>query len=148
MAEGTLPYLEQFNVHADPAPVGVRWAKWLKRFDNLLIALDITDEKRQQALLFHYAGSEVSDIFDTFPEKDKGKEEEYSRAAELLTQYFLPKRNTEYKVHVFRQAKQMTGETMDRFHTRLRKLARNCEFTDVYREVKTQIIQGCLSQRL
>ena len=42
----------------------------------------------------------------------------------------------------------MTGETVDTFHTRLRKLARNCEFTDVDRELKTQIIQGCLSQRL
>jgi hypothetical protein len=70
MTEGTLPYLQQFNVHEDPASTGDRWAKWLKRFDNLLIALDITDKKRQRALLFHYAGSEVADIFDTFPEKD------------------------------------------------------------------------------
>ena len=49
---------------------------------------------------------------------------------------------------MFRQAKQMSGETTDRFHTRLRKLAKTCEFTDVDREIKTQIIQGCLSQRL
>jgi hypothetical protein len=148
MAEGTLPYLEQFNVHEDPASVGIRWEKWLRRFDNLLIALGISDGKRQRALLFHYAGSEVADIYDTFPEKEKGKEDEYSRAAELLTQYFLPKKNIEYEVHVFRQAKQMTDETMDKFHTRLRKLAKTCEFTDIDREIKTQIIQGCLSQRL
>jgi hypothetical protein len=60
MAEGTLPYLQQFNVHKDPASTGVRWPNWLKRFDNLLIALDITDKKRQRALLFHYAGSWLS----------------------------------------------------------------------------------------
>ncbi|XP_028418333.1 uncharacterized protein K02A2.6-like [Dendronephthya gigantea] len=147
MAERTLPYLEQFNAHEDIASVGVRWTKWLKRFENLLIALDINDEKRQRALLFHYAGCEVADLFDTFPEKDKGKDNDYSRAVELLTEYFSPKKNIEYEVHVFRQAKQMSGETMDGFHTRLRKLARTCEFTDVEREIKTQIIQGCLSQR-
>lgn len=94
----------------------------------------------QRALLFHYAGSEIADVFDTFLEKDKSKEEEYSRATEY--------EEYEYEVHVFRQAKQMTGKAMYTFHTRLRKLARNCEFTDVDREVKTQIIQGCLSQRL
>ena len=37
---------------------------------------------------------------------------------------------------------------IDQFHTRLRKLVKNCEFTDDDREIKTQIIQGCLSQRL
>ena len=110
--------------------------------------MDIDDKRRQRALLFHYAGSEVADIFDTFPEKDKGKDDDYMRAVELLTNYFSPKKNIEYEVHMFRQAKQMSGETMDRFHTRLRKLAKTCEFTDVEREIKTQIIQGCLSQRL
>ena len=30
----------------------------------------------------------------------------------------------------------------------MRKLAKNCEFVDIDREIKTQIIQGCLSQRL
>jgi hypothetical protein len=29
-------------------------------------------------------GSEVAHIFDTFPEKDKGKDNDYSRAAELF----------------------------------------------------------------
>ena len=53
MAEGTLLYLEQFNVHEDPASIGIRWVKWLKHFDNLLVALNITDKKRQRALLFH-----------------------------------------------------------------------------------------------
>ena len=79
MAERTLPYLEQFNAHEDIASVGVPWTKWLKRLENLFIALDIDDKRRQRALLFHYAGSEVADIFDTFPEKDKGKHDDYTR---------------------------------------------------------------------
>ena len=108
----------------------------------------IGDKKRQHALLFHYAGTEVADIFDTIPEKDKGKDEKYLRAVELLTNCFSPKKNIEYEVHVFRQVKEMSDETLDIFHTCLRKLAKTCEFTDIEREVKTQIIQECLSQRL
>ena len=46
------------------------------------------------------------------------------RAVELLTNYFSPKKNIEYEVDMFRQAKQLSGETMGRFHTRLRKLAK------------------------
>ncbi|CAB4008236.1 Hypothetical predicted protein, partial [Paramuricea clavata] len=70
------------------------------------------------------------------------------KAEELLSEYFLRKKYIEYETHVFRQAKQVTAETIDRFHTRLRKLVKNCEFTDDDREIKTQIIQGSLSQRL
>ena len=79
MAERTLPYLKQFNAHEDIASVGVRWTKWLKRLESLYIALDIDDKRRQRALLFHYDGSEVADIFYTFPEKDKGKDDDYMR---------------------------------------------------------------------
>ena len=44
----------------------------------------------------------------------KGKDDDYYRAADLLSEYFLPKKNIEYETHVFRQAKQMTSETIDR----------------------------------
>ena len=85
MAEGTLPYLEQFNADEDITSVSIRWTKWLKRFENLLVALDMDDKRRQLALLFHYAGPEVADIFDTIPGKDERKDDGYSRAVELLT---------------------------------------------------------------
>lgn len=74
--------------------------------------------------MFHCAGFEVEDIFDTFPDKDKGKDDEYGPAVELLTDHFSLQKNIERKVHVFRHAKQMTDETVDGFHTRLRKLAK------------------------
>jgi len=51
-------------------------------------------------------------------------------------------------VYKFRQAKQSANESIDSFHTRLRQLAHNCEFTENDREVKSQIIQGCQSTRL
>lgn len=60
----------------------------------------------------------------------------------------MPKKNVVYEVFQFRQAVQMPGETVEQFATRLRKIAVNCEFTDVKREIKTAIIQHCLSKRL
>ena len=42
----------------------------------------------------------------------------------------------------------MSGETVDQYATRLRKLAANCEFADTDRELKSTIIQNCTSKRL
>ena len=49
---------------------------------------------------------------------------------------------------MFRKAKQESDENISAFHTRLRRLAMTCEFADTDREIKTQIVQNCLSQKL
>ena len=67
---------------------------------------------------------------------------------EALTNYFTPKQNREYEIYVFRQAKQQANESLAAFHTRLRQLAVTCEFDDVDREIKTQIVQSCSSHKL
>ena len=98
----------------------------------------VVTNKRQRALLLHYAGEDVNEIFDTLT--DTG--EDFPTAKLKLKEYFAPKKNTEYEVHRFRQAKQSPEETIDSFHTRLRQLALNCEFADTSKEVKSQIIQS------
>lgn len=118
--------------------------KWINRLENLLIGLDIKDKKRQRALLLHYAGEDVNAIFDTLT--DTG--EDFATAKLKLKEYFAPKKNTEYEVYRFRQAKQSSEETIDNFPTRLRQLALKCEFADTSKEVKSQIIQCCHSTRL
>ncbi|XP_071124184.1 uncharacterized protein [Mytilus edulis] len=110
-------------------------------FKNLLVGMNIKDKVRQRALHLHYAGEEVNDIFDTLQETG----EDYDTALTKLTEYFAPKKNVEYEIYKFRQAKQ---EIMDAFHTKLRQLSVNCEFNDDNREVKSQIVQGCSSLRL
>ena len=135
-------------VQSDGA-VGIRWKKWLTQFKNLLLALDVDDTKRQRALLLHYAGESVNEIFKTLPNTEAGEDEDlFEKAATALTNYFTPKKNREYEVYVFRKAKQENGENISAFHTRLRQLAINCEFADNDREIKTQIVQNCLSHKL
>ncbi|CAC5363752.1 unnamed protein product [Mytilus coruscus] len=137
-----LPVFPPFSVHESAADQ--RWKKWTKRLQNLLVGMNIKDKVRQRALLLHYAGEEVNDIFDTLQETG----EDYDTALTKLTEYFAPKKNVEYEIYKFRQAKQETDETIDAFHTKLRQLSVNCEFTDDNREVKSQIVQGCSSSRL
>ncbi|CAH3177422.1 unnamed protein product, partial [Porites lobata] len=123
--------------------IAQRWRKWIKRLENLLVAAAITDKKRQRALVLYYAGEEVCEIFETLV--DTG--DDFTTAKEKLTEYFDPKKNVEYEIYTFLQARQNPDESMNAFHSRLRQLSATCEFDDVDKEIKSQIILSCSSQR-
>lgn len=148
----SLPPFPTFNVH-DEGSTSVRWKRWKERLDNLLVALDIKDVARKKALLLHYAGDEVHDIFSTLTlapivAVNDAPPDVYTQATTALEKYFIPKRNKEYDVYQFRQAKQKVGENVTTYNTRLRKLAEYCEFADIEAEIKSQIVQSCSSARL
>jgi hypothetical protein len=79
---------------------------------------DITETKQQRALLLHYAGQAVDEIFDTLP--DTGVDKDYKTAVDVLNAYFIPQVNSTFEEYNFRQAKQQHGENIDAFHTRLK----------------------------
>lgn len=108
--------------------------------------MNITAAKRKRALLLHYAGTDVDEIFDTLP--NTGEDGDYDTAVAKLNEYFSPQVNTTYEVYNFRQTKQKEGESLDSFHTRLRQLAKTCEFSDVDKEIKEHIILTCSSSSL
>ena len=86
----------------------------------------------------YQAGEVTQEIFDTLEETG----DDYKTAIEKLDEYFTPKKNVDYEIFQFRQAKPNNGETTDQFATRLRKLAAHCEFHDLDQEIKTAIIQN------
>ena len=123
MASNSIPYFPEFEAYSDNA--SARWKRWLSRFKNMMVAMNVDDnDARQRALLLHYAGEQVYDIFETLT--DTGESDDFDKACE----------------------KQEIGETLDTYHTRLRRLAATCDFTDIDREIKTQIVQNCSSCRL
>ena len=150
----SLPSFPKFVVHSDEQSAGTRWLKWVDRLENLLTGMNINSAPRKRALLLHYVGDEADDIFDTFTEEQKNgaavgeTRDVYTIVKDSFSAYFTPKKNTSYEIFKFRQAKQEDGETIDTFYTRLRRLATTCDFHDVDREILTQILHGCLSQRL
>ena len=103
--------------------------------------MDVKDAKRKRALLLHYAGEDVYDILTTLPDSD----ETFDAAKQALPQYFAPQKSTEFEVYKF---KARIHENMDSFHTRLRKLGEHCDFANIDKEIKSQIIQDCTSTRL
>lgn len=138
--------IQPFNPLEDPTSLASKWDAWIKRFNRFVVGMDVKDPTRKRALLLYLAGPEVERIFETLPET--GEDKEYDIAVQKLTAYFSPKKNTLYEIHLFRQARQRPDETMDQFYTRLRQLAKTCEFTDADKEIKIQLVQQCQSSRV
>ena len=145
-----LPAFPPFDVYKD-GNVGPRWSKWLTRLERLLTGMAITDPDRKRALLVHYGGPDLDDIFDTLtvrPVTENEPQTLYTHAVQALTDYFTPKTNIAFEVYNFRQARQQPGESIDAFSTRLCQLAKSCSFDNEDREIANQIIFACQSQAL
>lgn len=148
-----LASVPEFEPDSDPTALASRWERWLDRFENYLVAIQLKDADRRKAMLLHCAGERVYDIFRGLPDPAIPAEGErapdvYVKATTQLNTYFSPKKNTEYERYVFRQARQETSETVDQFNNRLRRLAVHCEFADQNQEIKSQIIMNGSSARL
>ena len=121
MASSGLQPMPLFEPKADPTNTSARWTQWIERFNTYVIAANMKDSARKRALLLYQAGPEVHKIFKTLP--DDGEEKDYDRAVQALKKCFEPEKNKIYQVYTFRQATQRENETIDEFHTRLRRLA-------------------------
>ena len=135
--------VKPFDVDEDPTSTLTRWKKWIAKFEIFFTAMKIEDKKQQRAMLLHFAGDRVYDIFETL--EDTG--DDYAAAKAALTAHFAPSQNKDYAIYTFRQSAQ-GSETTDQYATRLRQLAANCDFHDVDSEIKAQIIQTTKSARL
>ena len=139
--------LPPFDPVSDPTSVGQRWTQWKRRFETYLVAANVKDDAQQRALLLYQAGAATEDIFETLPvAEDEAKD--YKTALAKLDAHFAPQKNIDFETFQFRQAKQHIGETTDQFAIRLRKLAAHCEFHDLEKELKSAIVQNCLSKPL
>ena len=131
-----------FDPKTDPSNLNTRWKIWIKRFQMYLKAANITDASQKRALLLYSAGAEVQEIFETIPEN--GEDNDFDTAVTKLTAYFAPSHNIGFEIFQFRQSRQHSGETLEEFHTRFRKLSQTCEFDKPDDEIKRQITSRCL----
>jgi hypothetical protein len=142
-----LPPVPPFDVDEDVQSLGLRWSRWLQRFDNYLLAADIKTDARKKAVLLHLAGERVYEIYLTL-EDDQATSTTYDELKEKLVSKFAPKKNREYERFRFRKAAQNSTETLDQYYTRLRQLSTNCEFDHRDDELKSQLVLGCRSSAL
>lgn len=136
-----VPTIPPFSVD-DHNTLSQRWVKWKKSFAYYVDASGVKDDKQKRALLLHLAGPGVQEIFETL--EDTG--ESYETALEKLTAYFEPRKNIPFERHVFRQEAQGPTESIDTFVTRLKKLAKTCDYGENEAEmIRDQVVDKCNS---
>ena len=129
--------------------LGIRWTRWLRSFELFSDGRGVKDDKQKTALLLHSAGIDVQDIFYTFIVPDPGEGETvYGIAKGLLDKYFKPKANVTLERSQCINISQQANESMDRYITRLKQKAVYCNFTNVEENIRDQVIEKCISQRL
>ena len=124
--------------------VGVRWKRYVSRFNNFLVAMNITEEGRKRALLLHIGDFYLQDIYEGIGNSD----ETYEQLVQALTNYFEPRTNDTFEVFNFQQTKHQDGESIQQYYLRLHEFASWCNFEDVNKNIKTQLILGTNSQKL
>lgn len=101
--EGNLPAFPTFDLEADKTTARPTWEKWVSRLDTLFCGMNIAEDDRKRALLLHYAGERVYDIYDA----EKADTEETNVATKkVLTDYFSPKVNTQMEIYKFSKVTQ------------------------------------------
>ncbi|XP_063775609.1 uncharacterized protein LOC134911236 [Pseudophryne corroboree] len=92
---------------------------------------------KKKSMLLLSAGSKIYELYDTLPEADT---RDYNKCRDSLTAYFAPKCSLSHSKYLFRTAMQLQTESVDAYITRLRILAKTCQFHDVEDEIKQQLI--------
>ena len=71
------------------------------------------------------------------------------KAVDALNAYFIPKTDTTYARHSFRQLTQTPGETTRQFATRLRRVAKDCGYgEDTENQIRDEILCKCTNTYL
>ena len=114
---------------------------YVLRFENILLAMNITRAVRKNYYItlryvtLRYVTEEVNEIFETLEVQAADVNEDvFTKAEKGLKNYFTSQKNLEFEAYKFRQAKQLPGENFSAYFTRLKQLAKYCEFHDEKRE--------------
>jgi hypothetical protein len=148
-----LPPFAEFDLQPrETAPI--RFAKYVKRLENLFAAMAIDDPDRQKAMFLHYIGESAHDVYETLTipavsQDHADRSTPLNCAVKAYKDHLEPHKCTDHLVYLFRKETQHSEETVAEFHTRLCLLAKKCDFGERFDlEIKRQIIQGTTSIRL
>lgn len=130
----------------DRTNAGPIWDDWVERLENYLIALGIDNDAQKRAILLHMCGPSTHRDFKTLT--DTGND--YKTAKTKLQEHFRPQVNVEYEKAKFRSMRQLAGESLAAYHTRLKQQATNCQFANgtLDNELKSHIIQTTTDNKL
>ncbi|MCG8429841.1 MAG: hypothetical protein MJA29_01520, partial [Candidatus Omnitrophica bacterium] len=122
--------MPKFDSIGEPESLKTRWERWLQDFELFCAASGVTDGTQKRALLLHCAGEGIRDIYHVKTEDERGKDDNYKKLTECLNEHFKLKKNTPLARQNFMKCDPNVNETVDSYITRLKAIAKDCEFGD------------------
>ena len=124
MAEGGIPAPSRLILLEEPSAQSQQWEQWLQELLMFFEAANITAGKRKRALMLYLGGLEVRNIYDTYVDTDKT----FESTQALLSDHFKLQKNVSFERFKFNSNKLLHGENARSYITRLKKLAKSCDF--------------------
>ena len=112
-----LPSFPVFTLD-DYTTISARWKKYKQRFENLVVALNVTDDRQKNALLPNYIGEEAYEVYENLT--SGAEDETHEDVVTLLDGGFAPKSNISYKRYLFRNFKQNSNERSNQLYIRVK----------------------------
>ena len=121
--------------------------KYKKRFENLVLAVNVQDGAQKKALLLNYLGDEAYNIYENL---STGRLDEiYDTVIALLDGHFLPQNNITYERYEFQNVRQNVDENVHQFYIRVKEQVVKYDFgATLDTEIKQQIILATNNNKL
>ena len=133
--------LPPFNPKEDLNTLAVRWKLWKRSFNLYLVVKGITKDEQKTALLLHTGGMNFQELYYTLLTGTEIKP--FAESMELFDNYFAPQLNIPFERLQFRQMEQASRESVDQYVCQLRQKAIFCEFGNVDKAIRDQLIERC-----
>ena len=97
-----------FDAEGDQLTVNQRWHLWIERFENFLIVSSVSGANKKKAMLLHYAGESVFEMYKEMESYDPN--DNYDDVKRKLNEHFEINKNDDVLRINFRRAVQFEEE--------------------------------------
>ena len=129
-----------FQINENRTETASGWEKWLRNIERQFRYFGITDPEMKKDGLIIYGGQIIADLEDTLLDAtgDEAGEDAYAQLIIKLNKHFLLKKNKDFARFQFGNLKQNHGESLVRYYTRIREIAKKCSFSNESEAIRDQ----------
>ena len=141
-----LPAFLSFSLE-EYSTLSTRWKKYKKRFQNLVLPLNVQDSIQKKALLLNYLGDEAYNVYENL---STGRpNESHDVVIALLDKHFSSQNNITYERYVFENVQQNVDENIHQIYIQMKEQAVKYDFgATLDTEIKQQIILATGNNKL
>ncbi|XP_065568928.1 uncharacterized protein LOC136032586 [Artemia franciscana] len=138
--------VQQPSINWDATSLADEWNRFEQHARLMLIGpLAEKTEKSQCAYLLIWMGEKGQEIFNTF-EMEKSEANKIGPLIKNFKDDASPKKNTVFARYIFQKKDQLENESIERYITELKTLAKPCLYTEQDEMIRDQIVCGIRNQ--